>query len=244
MCQIIFDIEIIGLNVCMGDCFIEIGCVELLNWWFIGNNLYFYVNFECDSDLGVLVVYGFMIEFLSDKLKFVEVVYQIFDFVKDVELIIYNVLFDLGFFDVEFVWFGLLLFIEYCGGVIDMLVQVKQMFFGKCNLFDVLCDCFGISNVYCMLYGVLFDLELFVEVYFVMMCGQDSFVIDMFDDVSVDGGVVNGKCVLFVVFDLFVVVVSDDELVVYQVQFDEFDKLVKGICVWCQFVDMDIVEVV
>lgn len=46
MCQIIFDIEIMGFLLCNGNCILEIGCVEVFNCQFLGKNFYFYINFE------------------------------------------------------------------------------------------------------------------------------------------------------------------------------------------------------
>lgn len=31
MCEIVFDIEIIGFDFNQGDCIVEIGCIELVN---------------------------------------------------------------------------------------------------------------------------------------------------------------------------------------------------------------------
>ncbi|HDR9340773.1 TPA: DNA polymerase III subunit epsilon, partial [Burkholderia multivorans] len=181
MRQIILDTETTGLNARTGDRIIEIGCVELLNRRLTGNNLHFYVNPERDSDPGALAVHGLTTEFLSDKPKFAEIAHQILDFVKGAELIIHNAPFDLGFLDAEFALLGLPPFSEHCAGVIDTLVQAKQMFPGKRNSLDALCDRFGISNAHRTLHGALLDSELLAEVYLAMTRGQDSLVIDMLD---------------------------------------------------------------
>ncbi|MGU7779650.1 DNA polymerase III subunit epsilon [Burkholderia sp. PU8-34] len=234
MRQIILDTETTGLNARTGDRLIEIGCVELLNRRLTGNNLHFYVNPERDSDPGALAVHGLTTEFLSDKPKFAEVADQIRDFVKDAELIIHNAPFDLGFLDAEFALLGLPPFTEHCGGVIDTLVQAKQMFPGKRNSLDALCDRFGISNAHRTLHGALLDSELLAEVYLAMTRGQDSLVIDMLDDDSADGGGANGQRVSLASLDLPVLAASDDELAAHHAQLDELDKSVKGTCVWRQ----------
>ncbi|MCU9956507.1 DNA polymerase III subunit epsilon [Burkholderia sp. BKH01] len=232
MRQIILDTETTGLNARTGDRLIEIGCVELLNRRLTGNNLHFYVNPERDSDPGALAVHGLTTEFLSDKPKFAEVASQILDFVKDAELIIHNAPFDLGFLDAEFSRLDLPPFTEHCGGVIDTLVQAKQMFPGKRNSLDALCDRFGISNAHRTLHGALLDSELLAEVYLAMTRGQDSLVIDMLDDAGADGGAANGQRVSLAALDLAVVAASDDELAAHHAQLDELDKSVKGTCVW------------
>ncbi len=71
--------------------------------------------------------------------------------------------------------------------MIDTLVQAKQMFPGKRNSLDALCDRFGISNAHRTLHGALLDSELLAEVYLAMTRGQESLVIDMLGDVHVGG---------------------------------------------------------
>ncbi|WDR88799.1 DNA polymerase III subunit epsilon [Burkholderia ambifaria] len=242
MRQIILDTETTGLNPRTGDRLIEIGCVELLNRRLTGNNLHIYVNPERDSDPGALAVHGLTTEFLRDKPKFAEVVDQIRDFVKGAELIIHNAPFDLGFLDAEFARLDLPPFTEHCGGVIDTLVQAKQMFPGKRNSLDALCDRFGISNAHRTLHGALLDSELLAEVYLAMTRGQDSLVIDMLDDASADGGAANGQRVSLASLALPVLAASDDELAAHQTQLDELDKSVKGTCVWRQSAEVDTAE--
>lgn len=151
---------------------IEIGVVEVINCCLIGNNFYVYLKLDWLVDLEVFGVYGIVDEFLLDKLVFVDVVDEFFDYICGVELVIYNVLFDIGFMDYEFGLFKCDIFkINIFCKVIDSLVLVWKMFFGKCNSFDVLCLCYEIDNSKCILYGVLFDVQIFVEVYLVMMGG-------------------------------------------------------------------------
>ena len=70
MRQIILDTETTGLSAENGDRIIEIGCVELLNRKFTGNNLHHYVNPERDSHEDALKVHGIQNEFLRTKPKF------------------------------------------------------------------------------------------------------------------------------------------------------------------------------
>lgn len=118
--------------------------------------------------------------------------------------------------------------------MIDTLVQAKQMFPGKRNSLDALCDRFGISNAHRTLHGALLDSELLAEVYLAMTRGQDSLVIDMLDDDAADGGAANGQRVALASLDLPVLAASDDELAEHQAQLDALDKSLKGACVWRQ----------
>ncbi|WP_042888041.1 DNA polymerase III subunit epsilon [Cupriavidus necator] len=190
MRQIVLDTETTGLNAATGDRLIEIGCVELLNRRLTGRHLHFYVNPERDIDEGAIAVHGITLEFLADKPRFADVVHEIREFVADAELIIHNAQFDLGFLDMEFQLLGLPPFRQHVGNVIDTLREARQMFPGKRNSLDALCDRLGISNAHRTLHGALLDAELLAEVYLAMTRGQDSLVIDMLDSSAANGNAI------------------------------------------------------
>ncbi|WP_322056540.1 DNA polymerase III subunit epsilon [Paraburkholderia sp. J63] len=231
MRQIILDTETTGLNARTGDRIIEIGCVELVNRRLTGKNLHFYVNPERDSDPGALAVHGLTTEFLSDKPKFAEVANEILDFVRDADIIIHNAPFDIGFLDAELALLGKPSFKEHCGEVIDTLVQAKQIFPGKRNSLDALCDRFGISNAHRTLHGALLDSELLAEVYLAMTRGQESLVIDMMSTTEVAGSVAAPR-VKFETLALPVIAASEEELMAHEALLDDLDKSMKGTSVW------------
>lgn len=86
--------------------------------------------------------------FFVDKLLFEDVVEDLFDFIEDLFLIVYNVMFDYGFFNVEFFGCGWLYL--NCVWIVDMLVILKMWYFGVKYSFDVLCICYGIDCSYCV----------------------------------------------------------------------------------------------
>src|ERR1700722_8050775 len=219
MRQLVLDTETTGLNARTGDRIIEIGCVELVNRRLTGNNLHFYVNPGRDSDPGALAVHGLTTEFLSDKPKFADIAAELRDFVAGAELIIHNAPFDVGFMDVEFGLVGMPRVGEVCGGVIDTLVQAKQMFPGKRNSLDALCDRFGISNAHRTLHGALLDSELLAEVYLAMTRGQESLVIDMLGD-SHGSGDAHAPRIAIDSLNLVVLAASDDEVAAHQAVLD------------------------
>ncbi len=231
MRQLVLDTETTGLNARTGDRIIEIGCVELVNRRLTGNNLHFYVNPGRDSDPGALAVHGLTTEFLSDKPRFADIAAELRDFVAGAELIIHNAPFDIGFMDVEFALLGLPGVNELCGGVIDTLVSAKQMFPGKRNSLDALCDRFGISNAHRTLHGALLDSELLAEVYLSMTRGQESLVIDMLGDIPSDRSGLSPHIALDDL-DLPVLAASEDELSAHLAVLDDLDKAVKGVSVW------------
>ncbi|WP_086382074.1 DNA polymerase III subunit epsilon [Caballeronia sordidicola] len=231
MRQLVLDTETTGLNARTGDRIIEIGCVELVNRRLTGNNLHFYVNPGRDSDPGALAVHGLTTEFLSDKPKFADIAHELRDFVAGAELIIHNAPFDVGFMDVEFALLGMPCVKELCGGVIDTLVSAKQMFPGKRNSLDALCDRFGISNAHRTLHGALLDSELLAEVYLAMTRGQESLVIDMLGEMPTSGP---GHAPRIALDDLQlpVLLASEEELSAHLAALDDLDKAVKGTSVW------------
>jgi DNA polymerase III subunit epsilon len=231
MRQLILDTETTGLNARTGDRIIEIGCVELMNRRLTGNNLHLYVNPERDSDPGALAVHGLTTDFLSDKPKFAEVAAQLRDFITGAELIIHNAPFDIGFLDMEFALLGLPKVTEMCAGVIDSLAQAKQMFPGKRNSLDALCDRFGISNAHRTLHGALLDSELLAEVYLSMTRGQESLVIDMLGDQPAEGAMATAR-IAFDDLDLPVLTADADELAAHEAVLSALDKAVKGTSVW------------
>jgi DNA polymerase-3 subunit epsilon len=231
MRQIILDTETTGLNARTGDRIIELGCVELMNRRLTGNNLHFYVNPERDSDPGALAVHGLTTEFLRDKPKFAEIAAEFLDFVRGADLIIHNAPFDIGFLDAELALLGLPPIGGHCGEVIDTLVQAKQMFPGKRNSLDALCDRFGISNAHRTLHGALLDSELLAEVYLAMTRGQESLVIDMLGEPAAKNEVATPG-VQFEALSLPVITASDDELAAHQAVLDDLDKAIKGTSVW------------
>ncbi|WP_395067355.1 DNA polymerase III subunit epsilon [Paraburkholderia silvatlantica] len=231
MRQIILDTETTGLNARTGDRIIEIGCVELVNRRLTGNNLHFYVNPERDSDPGALAVHGLTTEFLSDKPKFAEVADEILDFIRDADIIIHNAPFDIGFLDAELALLSKPGFKEHCGEVIDTLVQAKQIFPGKRNSLDALCDRFGISNAHRTLHGALLDSELLAEVYLAMTRGQESLVIDMLGEHTAPGSAAAPRIQLESI-DLPVIMASEEEIAEHNALLDGLDKAIKGTSVW------------
>ena len=181
MRQIFLDTETTGFNANLAqnpDRMVEIGCVELVNRKLTGNNLHFYLNPEKDSEEGALRVHGLTSEFLSDKPKFAAIAQDLLDFVADAEIIIHNAPFDISFLDAELARAGHQPFKKHVGSVIDTLVMAKEMFPGKRNNLDALCDRLEVDNSGRTLHGALLDAELLADVYINMTRGQDALLMD------------------------------------------------------------------
>lgn len=178
MRQIVLDTETTGLSADNGDRIIEIGCVELLNRKLTGNNLHHYINPERDSHEDALKVHGISNEFLRDKPKFAQLADEILDYLSGAELIIHNAPFDISFINKELERLGRAPVKAHINGVIDTLVMAKEMYPGKRNGLDALCDRLGVDNSGRTLHGALLDAELLADVYINMTRGQDALIID------------------------------------------------------------------
>ena len=174
MRQIILDTETTGLSPKNGDRIVEIGCIELLNRRLTGNSLHFYINPERDIPEEAARIHGLRAEFLSDKPVFKDLAEEIIRFTKDAEVIIHNASFDMGFLDMEFRKAGYPLFSSMISGVIDTLKDAQQMFPGKRNNLDALCQRFEVRNDHRTFHGALLDAELLAEVYLCMTRGQND----------------------------------------------------------------------
>ena len=228
MRQIVLDTETTGINPKQGNRIIEIGCVELYERKLTGNNFHRYINPERDSEEGALAVHGLTTEFLRDKPRFHEIVDELREYIKDAEVIIHNAPFDLGFLNHEFNLLQLPTFDSHIKGVIDTLVQAKEMRPGKRNSLDALCEHFGISNAHRKLHGALLDAELLADVYLAMTRGQNSLGMDIVIEES-SGGIAMAEIALA---EVMVLRASETEEAEHIALLDGLDKAVKGTCVW------------
>ncbi|SDV51015.1 DNA polymerase III subunit epsilon [Chitinasiproducens palmae] len=233
MRQLVLDTETTGLNARTGDRVIEIGAVELVNRRLTGNNLHFYINPERDSDPGALAVHGLTTEFLSDKPKFAEIAATLREYLSGAELIIHNAPFDVGFLHAEFERLSMPPLHEYCGAITDTLVVAKQMFPGKRNSLDALCDRFGISNAHRKLHGALLDAELLADVYLAMTRGQESLVIESIGEpgeaIRTD---VTGLALSFAKLNLPVLRASEAEQAAHVATLDDIERAARKTAVW------------
>ena len=172
--QIVLDTETTGLSHIDGDRLIELGCVELVNRKLTGNNLHLYFNVGRDSHPDALRVHGITTEFLADKPRFEEKIDEIWEYLQGAELIIHNAPFDVGFLNSELKLAKRPLLKQCVGNIIDTLVMAKEMYPGKRNSLDSLCDRLGVDNTSRTLHGALLDAELLAEVYLELTGGRQA----------------------------------------------------------------------
>jgi DNA polymerase-3 subunit epsilon len=229
MRQIFLDTETTGLSAENGDRIIEIGCVELLNRKLTGNNLHFYINPERESHEDALKVHGISNEFLRDKPKFAEVADQILDYLRGAEIIIHNAPFDIGFLNKEMELLGKPPITEQVASVRDTLVMAKEMYPGKRNSLDALCDRLGVDNSGRTLHGALLDAELLADVYIYMTRGQDALLMD--EEATVTEGPRVVKLDLSQI-SLPVIRATEQELSAHEDTLAQIDKSSGGKTVW------------
>ncbi|MES2940316.1 MAG: DNA polymerase III subunit epsilon [Pseudomonadota bacterium] len=229
MRQIVLDTETTGLSAEAGDRIIEIGCVELVARKLTGNNKHFYLNPERDSHEDALKVHGISNEFLRDKPKFAAVADELLEYLAGAEIIIHNAAFDVGFLDKELERVGQPRFRSFVAQVTDTLAMAKEMYPGKRNSLDALCDRLGVDNSGRTLHGALLDAELLADVYINLTRGQDALLIDMAETDSAAGIVTR---VDLRQFTLPVLLANDQEAAEHEKVLQQLDKASGGKTLW------------
>lgn len=229
MRQVFLDTETTGLSPDQGDRIIEIGCVEMVNRKLTGNNKHFYVNPGRDSHEEALRVHGITTKFLGDKPKFEAVVDELLSYLKDANIVIHNAPFDLGFLNREMQLLGRPVFRQFVASVTDSLALAKELYPGKRNGLDALCDRLGVDNSARTLHGALLDAELLADVYINLTRGQDALLVDT--PVASEAGNHQVKVDLRN-FDLAIVPASESEAVAHEEVLKQIDKSSHGKTVW------------
>jgi DNA polymerase-3 subunit epsilon len=229
MRQIVLDTETTGLSAEAGDRIIEIGCVELVARKLTGNNKHWYLNPERDSHEDALKVHGISNEFLRDKPKFAAVAGELVEYLRGAEIIIHNAAFDVGFLDKELERVGMRPITTYVGSVTDTLVMAKELYPGKRNSLDALCDRLGVDNSGRTLHGALLDAELLADVYINMTRGQEALLIDVLPEEAVSG--IQTRVDLRA-FTLPVLLANDQESAAHEEVLAQLDKASGGKTLW------------
>jgi len=234
MRQIILDTETTGLSADAGDRIIELGCVEMVARKLTGRNLHFYFNPDRDSHEEALRVHGISNEFLRDKPRFAELVDEIVTYLEGAELIIHNAAFDVGFLDKELERVGKPPLARIVANVVDTLAMAKEMFPGKRNSLDALCDRLGVDNSGRTLHGALLDAELLADVYIGMTRGQEALLIDLEPGDNTQTSTLAGRRLDLAMLDLPVIRASEQEVAAHESLLVQMDKSSGGKTVWRQ----------
>jgi DNA polymerase-3 subunit epsilon len=227
--QLILDTETTGINPKDGHRIIEIGCVELINRRFTGNNYHVYINPERIIDAEAVAVHGITNERLKNEPKFRDIAKSFFDYIQGAELVIHNAAFDVGFINHEFAMLfpALPPVQQYCT-IVDTLMMARELHPGQKNNLDALCRRYDINNSHRTLHGALLDAEILADVYLLMTGGQVSLNLAHEQDGSSgsDGQIAitrNGR--------LKVLRANADELAAHESRLDLVQKK-GGSCLW------------
>ena len=182
--EIVLDTETTGLDPKSGHKIIEIGCIELVNRKFTGEQFHVYINPDRESDEAALEVHGLTTEFLSDKPRFKDIYHDFVAFIDQSELLIHNAEFDIKFLDHEIQLLSkkLPLISECVSKITDTLQIAREKHPGQRNSLDALVKRYEIGGYDRELHGALLDSQILGDVYLSMTGGQSA--LD-FNDVEV-----------------------------------------------------------
>ena len=224
------DTETTGLSPDNGDRILELGCVELMHRKLTGRNFHYYINPERESHEEALNVHGITTEFLQDKPKFAQIVDEFLAYVKGADIIIHNAPFDMGFLNKELELAGHPPFKEHVGQVMDTLAMAKEIYPGKRNSLDALCERLGVSNAARTLHGALLDAELLADVYINLTRGQEGLLMDQDELMDASGKPAARRD--YSQLRLPVITPTEEELLAHEGVLDLIDKASGGKTLW------------
>ena len=124
-------------------------------------------------------MHGISNDFLRDKPKFGAIAEELMEYLRGAEVIIHNAAFDVAFLNKELEMVGREQFNGVAARITDTLAMAKEMYPGKRNSLDALCDRLGVDNSSRTLHGALLDAELLADVYINLTRGQEALLIDV-----------------------------------------------------------------
>jgi len=232
MRQIIIDTETTGLDPKLGHRLIEIAAIEVANRRATGRTVHLRLDPGREIDVGATEVHGMTWDDLKGRPRFEDVAAEFIAFATGAEWIIHNAPFDIGFLDAELVRVSLPACADIHAGVIDTLALAREMFPGKRNSLDALCERFGVDNAQRSVHGALLDAQLLAEVYLTMTRGQESLTIDM---VPAPAGLAADPAAIEDSFSRATIVVfapTAEELAAHREYMAVLDRETAGRCLW------------
>ena len=148
------------------------------------------------------------------------------EYLRDAELIIHNAAFDVGFLNKELELAGLPPLRSFVGEVTDTLAMAKQVYPGKRNSLDALCDRFGVDRSNRTFHGAKLDAQLLADVYINLTRGQDALLIDVASNEPAQGAAV--VAIDLSQFDLPVIMAAEQELAAHEAVLSQLDKSSNG----------------
>ena len=162
MKEVVLDTETTGISIKDGHRLVEIGCIELENLIPTKNRFHCYLNPERKVSEKALEIHGYTDEFLATQKKFLEVVEQFLEFIKDKRLIIHNAEFDLSHLNNELAILGKK---KINNEIVDTLILARDKFPGSPVSLDALCKRYRVDNSKRTQHTALIDCDLLAKVY-------------------------------------------------------------------------------
>jgi|SRR5210317_265491 DNA polymerase-3 subunit epsilon len=204
MKEVVLDTETTGILVKDGHRLVEIGCIELENLIPTKNRFHCYLNPERKVSEKALEVHGYTDEFLATQKKFLEVVDQFLEFIKDKRLIIHNAEFDLSHLNNELAILGKK---KINNEIVDTLILARDKFPGSPVSLDALCKRYRVDNSRRIQHTALVDCDLLAKVY-INLIDQKEPTLNFYSDEIKN----NFKSNLSTDYFKKVITPSDDEL--------------------------------
>lgn len=176
---VFLDTETTGLDPRLGHRIIEVAAVEAIGRDLTGNQLHCYLDPEREIDPGATAVHGFSWDDLRGKPKFATIADELLEFISGARVIIHNAAFDISFIDQELARLREPPIAKRDMRITDSLLLAREIFPGKRNSLNALCDRLGVDNSHRNLHGALLDARLLAEVYFALTRGQAMLEIDV-----------------------------------------------------------------
>ncbi len=230
MRQLIIDTETTGLDPRDAHRIIEFAALELVDRRPTGRTLHLHFDPEREIDAGATEVHGKTWDDLKGRPRFRDHAAEIVEFLRGAQWVIHNAPFDIAFIDHEFELVDGPPSATLHDGVIDTLALAREMFPGKRNNLDALCERFGVSNAQRTLHGALLDAQLLAEVYLAMTRGQESLTIDM--------GEVGGLVALALPTlaagraSIAIIAPTAEERAAHEAYLDALERETRGPCLW------------
>ena len=114
----------------------------------------------------------------------------------------------------------------------DTLAMAKEIYPGKRNSLDALCDRLGVNNSARTLHGALLDAELLADVYVFLTRGQNAL---MMEDSQTHDSAGNSLKFDLSVFPLSIVMPEAEELLAHEQILADIDKASNGKTMWRTF---------
>jgi DNA polymerase-3 subunit epsilon len=151
------------------------------------------------------------------------------EYLQGADVLIHNAPFDVGFINKELELQKRPPLKTYVDSVADTLAMAKDMFPGKRNSLDALCDRLGVDNSGRTLHGALLDAELLADVYIYMTRGQDALLIEVEDS---SDSKKRADAIDMQSLKLTVISASEQELAAHEEVLLQIDKASNNQTVW------------